>query len=79
MRGKLSPAWTVFTLFAITLGGIGILLFVASVPADHFNPAHDNLIAIGDWMVKVSIGAILGLGGARLTAARRNYGPDSPQ
>ena len=79
MRGKLSPAWTVFTLFAITLGGIGILLYVASVPADRFNPAHDNLIAIGDWMVKVSIGAILGLGGARLTVARRNYGPDSPQ
>ena len=74
MSGRLSPAWTVFTLFAIMLGGIGILLYVASFPPDQFNAAHDSLITIGDWMVKVSIGAILGLGGARLTMARRNGG-----
>ena len=74
MSGRLSPAWTVFTLFAIMLGGIGILFYVASFPPDQFNAAHDRLITIGDWMVKVSIGAILGLGGARLTMARRNGG-----
>lgn len=72
MKGRLSPAWTIFTLFAIMLGGIGILLYVASFPPDHFNEAHERLIAIGDWMVKVSIGAILGLGGARLTMTRIN-------
>ncbi|MCE2499768.1 MAG: hypothetical protein J4G13_02770 [Dehalococcoidia bacterium] len=74
MRDAVSPGWTLVALFMITIGGIGILLFVASIPADRFNPAHDSLIAIGDWMVKVSIGAILGLGGARLTMARRNGG-----
>ncbi len=79
MRGPLSPLWILAALFAIMFVGIGILLYVASVPADRFNPAHDNLITIGDWMVKVSIGAILGLGGSRLIVARRNYGPDSPQ
>jgi hypothetical protein len=61
------------------LGGIGILFFVASVPVDEFNPAHNNLITIGDWMVKVSIGAILGLGGSRLTMGRRNGVPDPSQ
>ena len=74
MKDAVSPGWTLVALLMIIIGGIGILLFVASVPADRFNPAHDSLIAIGDWMVKVSIGAILGLGGARLTMSRRNGG-----
>ncbi len=77
MKGTLHPLWLLAALIMITIGGIGILLFVASIPADRFNPAHDSLIAIGDWMVKVSIGAILGLGGARLTMARRNGGVTS--
>ena len=74
MKGTLHPLWTLAALFTILLGGIGILLYVASFPPDQFNAAHDSLITIGDWMVKVSIGAILGLGGARLTMARRNGG-----
>ena len=74
MSDAVSPGWTLVALFMIMIGGIGLLLFVASIPADQFNPAHDRLITIGDWMVKVSIGAILGLGGARLTMAQRNGG-----
>ena len=72
MRDAISPGWMLVALFAITVVGIGILLYVASFPPSQFNAAHDSLIAIGDWMVKVSIGAILGLGCARLTMARRN-------
>ena len=56
MKDAVSPGWTLVALLMIMIGGIGILLFVASVPADRFNPAHDSLIAIGDWMVKVSMG-----------------------
>ncbi|MDE2786764.1 MAG: hypothetical protein OXL37_08885 [Chloroflexota bacterium] len=74
MKGTLHSLWMLAALFTILLMGIGILLYVASFPPDQFNAAHDNLIIIGDWMVKVSIGAILGLGGARLTMARRNGG-----
>ena len=77
MKGTLHPLWTLAALFAIMLVGIGILLYVASFPPERFNAAHDTLITIGDWMVKVSIGAILGLGGARLTMARRNDGGES--
>ena len=74
MRDTISPGWMLAALFAIMVAGIGILLYVASFPPDQFNAAHNSLITIGDWMVKVSIGAILGLGGARLTMARRNGG-----
>ena len=72
MKGTLHPLWTLAALVMIVVGGIGILLYVASFPPDHFNEAHERLIAIGDWMVKVSIGATLGLGGARLTMTRIN-------
>lgn len=74
MNGTLNPLWTLAAPFAIMVAEIGILLYVASFPPDRFNAAHDSLITIGGWMVKVSIGAILGLGGARLTMARRNGG-----
>ena len=71
----LRPLWSLVGMFTVMLiAGIGILLYVASLSPDQFNAAHDSLITIGDWMVKVSIGAILGLGGARLTMARRNGG-----
>ena len=49
--------------------GVGILAFLAPVPADGMTPAQESLLVIGDGMVKVSVGAILGLGGARLASA----------
>ena len=42
----------------------------APISADELTPAQTNLISIGDWMVKVSVGAILGvIGGARVATA----------
>ena len=74
MKGAFRGIWMLATLFAVMVGGIGILLYVASVPADQFNSTHDNLISIGDGIVKISIGAIIGLTAAHLAMARRNGG-----
>ncbi len=47
----------------------------APVPDDELTRAQINLISIGDWMVKASVGAILGLvGGARIAAVNGNGG-----
>lgn len=66
-------AWPMLALFVILFTGIGIMLWHAPVPTDKLTLAQTNLINIGDWMVKASVGAILGvIGGARV--ARINGG-----
>ena len=40
------------------------LVWLSPAPADRLTPAQDNLIEIADWMVKASVGAILGFAGA---------------
>ena len=66
-------------LIGLVIVGGGVLVWLSPVSADSITPAQDNLIEIADWMVKASIGAILGLiGGQRLangkSAAVRNGG-----
>ena len=46
--------------------GIGLLVWLAPVPADQLTPAQTNLIFLGDTMVKGAVGAFLGFAGARL-------------
>ena len=62
------PLWLLFALITLTMVGVGILALLSPFPADRLTPAQENLLIIGDWMVKVSVGAIIGLGGSRLTA-----------
>ncbi|MDE2921118.1 MAG: hypothetical protein OXR64_14880 [Chloroflexota bacterium] len=50
------------------------MAWLADVPADVFTPAQRNLLTVADWMVKASIGAILGFAGARVGS-----GPTSPE
>lgn len=58
-------------LFSIVILGDGVLVWLSPVSADSITPAQDNLIEIADWMVKASIGAIVGLiGGQRLANGR---------
>ncbi len=65
MNSPLTPAYRVLsTLLGLTIMGVGILAALSPVPADQLTPAQDNLIEIADWMIKVSIGAILGVTGA---------------
>ena len=69
MSGGIHPLSLLISLFGLVVIGVGILAFLAPVPADGMTPAQENLLVIGDWMVKVSVGAILGLGGSRLASA----------
>lgn len=41
-------------------------------PAEELTPAQTNLLTIADWMVKVSVGAILGLVGAGKVTSNGN-------
>ena len=72
MRGGLHPLWVLAALLCLIVVGVGILAFLTPVPAEAMTPAQETLLTIGDWMVKASVGAILGLGGSRLAAARGN-------
>ena len=68
-------ALPILALFVILFTGIGVMFWHAPIPADELTPAQSNLISIGDWMVKASVGAILGLvGGARIAAANGKGG-----
>lgn len=43
-----------------------MLVWMAPVPAEDMTPAREILINIADWMIKASVGAILGFAGSRL-------------
>ena len=45
------------------------------VPSDSYTPAQERLLDIADWMVKASVGALLGFAGAR--AGSRDADPPS--
>ena len=69
MSSGIRPLFLLISLFGLVVIGVGILAFLSPFPADRLTPAQENLLIIGDWMVKVSVGAILGLGGSRLTVS----------
>jgi hypothetical protein len=62
-RREVPASWVFIGLFALVV--IGIMAWLADVPSDNFNPAQRSLLTVADWMVKASIGAILGFAGAR--------------
>ena len=76
MNGSLSAKSSITVLVGLIVLGGGVLIWLAPVSADRITPAQSNLVEIADWMVKASVGAILGLiGGQRLAngrAAARN-------
>ena len=75
MNGSLSVNGSFAILAGLIILGGGVLVWLSPVPADLLTPAQKNLLEIADWMVKASIGAILGLiGGRRLG----NGKPDAP-
>jgi len=73
-RREVPARWVFIGLFALVIMGIGVMAWLADVPADVFTPAQRNLLTVADWMVKASIGAILGFAGARVGS-----GPTSPE
>ena len=68
MSGGIHPLSLLISLFGLVVIGVGILAFLAPVPADGMTPAQESLLVIGDGMVKVCLGAILGLGGSWLVS-----------
>jgi len=56
--------WVLFGLFTIFFTGIGLLIWIAPVPAEQLTPAQENLIAISDGLVKASDGLVKASAGA---------------
>ena len=75
ISGNSSLVGVLLVLFMLCTGGIGIMFWHAPIPADELTPAQTNLISIGDWMVKASVGAILGtIGGVRIATVANGGG-----
>ena len=64
-RRVVSTPWMLITLSGMSAVGLSILVWLAPIPSDSLTPAQQSLLNIADWMVKASIGAILGFVGAR--------------
>ena len=62
------------TLFAFAAAGIAILLWLGRIPAAELTAAYTTLIGIADWLVKASVGAILGLAGTSRLRSRKGGG-----
>ena len=76
MSGREIPAsWVFFGLFTLVVVGIGLLIWLSDVPAGNLTPAQDSLLTVADWMVKASVGALVGFAGAR--AGSRHADPPS--
>ena len=69
-RSGLSPTRMLFACFTLIVFGVGILVFLAPVPADQITPAQETLLTVADGMIKLSVGAILGLGGSQLVRGK---------
>ncbi len=70
--GEIPTIWIFLILIALAAAGLSIQFWLVDVSADDMTPAHENLLATADWMVKASIGAILGFTGARLAGRNGN-------
>ena len=71
-----SPFWTVVLLFSLMAVGLSILIWLSPIPASEMTPGQQNLLNIGDWVVKASVGALLGFAVAQLSV-NRNQPPPS--
>ena len=70
-NGKVPALWILAALLMLTVLGIGTLAWLSDVPTDQLTLAQTRLIDIADWLVKASVGAILGFaGGARLASGK---------
>ena len=66
-RKEIPASWIFLGLFALVVFGVGIMFLMSSF--DELNSEQKTLFAVGDWMVKSAVGAILGFaGGSRLVS-----------
>lgn len=62
-------------LLSLVVAGLGILIWLSPILAGEMTPGQQNLMNIGDWIVKSSLGAIFGFAGARLSISNRDQPP----
>ena len=67
-NNQIPPRWIFVSLFAVASVGLAILIWLTPVTVADMTPAQDRLLNAGDWMLKASIGLILGFAGGRLAA-----------
>lgn len=72
MTGALATAGVLIVLFGLVFLGGGVLVWLAPVPVEDMTPARELLLNIADWMIKASVGAILGYAGSRLAVRKAN-------
>ena len=75
MNGTRTTVGVIGLLLALILVGGGVLVWMAPVPAEDITPAREILLNIADWMIKASVGAILGFAGSRLATRRTALKP----
>ena len=73
-HGKVPALWILAALLMLTVLGIGTLAWLSDVPTDQLTLAQTRLIDVADWLVKASVGAILGFAGGAGLAARQSAG-----
>ena len=57
-------------LFGLIIGGVSVMMYLSPYTADQLTPAQDRLLNIADWVVKASVGAILGvIGGSAASSS----------
>ncbi|MYC32813.1 MAG: hypothetical protein F4X64_06515 [Chloroflexi bacterium] len=71
-HGKVPALWIFAALLMLTVLGIGTLAWLSDVPTDQLTLAQTRLIDIADWLVKASVGAILGFAGGAGLAGRKD-------
>ena len=69
--GNVSARWVFIGLFCILFTGIGITMWIGPRSDDELTRAYMNLLEVSDWMMKSSVGAILGFAGST-HLSRRN-------
>ena len=72
---RFGPFWSLWILAAIAVMGIGLLVFLSIYPdIDELTEPQKTLHDIADWMVKASVGALLGFAGGRAVARNGRSG-----
>ena len=70
MNGTSTTVGVIGLLLALMVLGGGVLVWMAPVPAEDMTPARELLLNIADWMIKASVGALLGFAGSRLAVRK---------
>lgn len=76
-NGKGLPGTLVYLgLFGILVIGIGLTIWLGPLKDEELTPAYMNLLEFSDWMMKSSLGAILGFAGSTHLSRRNGSSVD---